>query len=53
MKTKKEYIAPKLKEYAYMAEEGFADSTLNPGDPNQETWEDNNEDLGGGGWNWN
>ena len=45
MNTKKEYIAPKLTEFSYKSEEGFALSLMNClqepdefDDCNQETW---------------
>lgn len=46
MNTKKEYIAPKLTEFSYMSEEGFALSLMNNllepddfDDCNQENWD--------------
>lgn len=58
MKTKKKYIAPKLREDAYMTELGFAASMLSVFDPtdegnvDQEKWNDGGT-LGGSGWDWN
>lgn len=59
MNTKKEYIAPKLTEFSYKSEEGFALSIMNTlNDPlfddcNQEKWDYNeNNHFGDNEWNW-
>lgn len=62
MNTKKEYIAPKLTEFSYMSEEGFALSLMNNllepdefDDYNQENWdwnEDGNNQFGNSNWDW-
>ncbi len=59
MNTKKEYIAPKLTEFSYMSEEGFALSIMNTlNDPlfdnsNQEKWDYNDDNhFGDNEWNW-
>ena len=61
MNTKKEYIAPKLTEFSYKSEEGFALSLMNYlhepdfDDCNQENWtwdEDGNNQFGDNEWNW-
>lgn len=62
MNTKKEYIAPKLTEFSYMSEEGFALSLMNNllepndfDDYGQENWDwnkDGNNQFGGEDWNW-
>lgn len=59
MNTKKEYIAPKLTEFSYKSEEGFALSIMNTlnnqlfDDCNQEKWDyDENNHFGDNEWNW-
>lgn len=58
MNTKKEYIAPKLTEFSYRSEDGYALSIMNTlqdplfDDCNQETWDWNegNNHFGNSDW---
>lgn len=58
MNTKKEYIAPKLTEFSYMSEEGFALSLMNNllepndfDDYGQEKWDYDENNQFEDGWN--
>lgn len=63
MNTKKEYIAPKLTEFSYKPEDGFALSLMNSllgqdefDNSNQEDWywnEEGDNQFGDNNWNWN